>query len=106
MQDKNLLFSMRKTSPRELPWDKLKRNATYDQTVKKTLFGLEYLSATIDEAHEYRNVGPKHLGALAILKQAKIRIAMTATPLQTSTKVSTNHDGRFNADPSPRIYQA
>ena len=62
--------------------------------------------STINEAHEYRNVDPKHLGALAILKQAKIRIAMTATPLQTSTKVSSNHNGRFDADPSPRIYQA
>lgn len=88
MQDKGLLFSMQKILPGELPWDKLKKLATYDQTAKKTLFGLDYLSVTIDEAHEYRNMGPKHLGALAILKKAKVRMVMTATPLKTSTKVS------------------
>jgi hypothetical protein len=55
--------------------------------VKKTLFGLQYLSVTIDEAHEFRNVGPKHSAALCILELATVRLALTATPLQTSTKV-------------------
>lgn len=83
---------MQKTSAKELPWKKLKKGVMFDQAAKKTLFGLEYLSVTIDEAHEYRNVGPKHLGALAILEKAKIRLIMTATPLKTSTKVGSETD--------------
>jgi TATA-binding protein-associated factor len=42
----------------------------------------------VDEAHEYRNVGQNQLGILALLEKTKVRHIMTATPLQTSTKVS------------------
>ncbi|KAF9523073.1 P-loop containing nucleoside triphosphate hydrolase protein, partial [Crepidotus variabilis] len=40
----------------------------------------------LDEAHEFRNTGPKHSAALAIMELASIRLVMTATPLQTNTK--------------------
>jgi TATA-binding protein-associated factor len=77
-----------KGSPKELPWKRQKRLLKYDSVVNETLFGLDYLSVTIDEAHEFRNVGPKNLAALSILEKANARLIMTATPLQTSTKVS------------------
>jgi len=59
----------------------------YDSLIKHTLFGIRYLLVVIDEAHEFRNVGPKHSAALTIVGQSKARLIMTATPLQTSTKV-------------------
>jgi superfamily II DNA or RNA helicase len=62
----------------------------YDSIVRQTLFQLKFLSVIIDEAHEFRNVGPKHSSALEILQNATIRMLMTATPLQTSTKVRSN----------------
>ncbi|RXW12649.1 hypothetical protein EST38_g13204 [Candolleomyces aberdarensis] len=45
-----------------------------------------YLTVAIDEAQGLRNPGAKHLSALRILEQASVRLILTATPLQTSTK--------------------
>ena len=55
--------------------------------VSKTLFGQQFLSITLDEAHNFRNYGAKHSGALAILDQSIVRLILSATPLQTATKV-------------------
>ena len=55
--------------------------------VSKTLFGQNFLSITLDEAHNIRNYGAKHSAALAILDRSVIRLILTATPLQTGTKV-------------------
>jgi hypothetical protein len=57
--------------------------------ISKTLFGQEYLSIVVDEAHNFRNHGPKHFAALAILEKAVVRLPLTGTPLQTSPKAST-----------------
>jgi len=56
--------------------------------VVSTLFGRKYLTVIVDEGHEFRNVGPKHTAAFSIMTLAAVRLVMTATPLQTSTKVS------------------
>ena len=53
----------------------------------KTLFGQNFLTVTLDEAHNFRNYGAKHTAALAILDQSIIRLILSATPLQTATKV-------------------
>ncbi|KAF9470773.1 hypothetical protein BDN70DRAFT_939435 [Pholiota conissans] len=71
----------------DLPWDippllplKLRPDIT------KTLFGQSFLSVIIDEAHNFRNHGPKSCAALALLKNTIVRVILTGTPLQTSTK--------------------
>jgi SNF2 family DNA or RNA helicase len=89
-QEFKLLFLQLSSSKKELPWRKPRRVATYDSMVQKTIFGLNFLSVTIDEAHEFRNVGLKHSAALEILRNAQMRLIMTATPLQTSTKARSN----------------
>jgi TATA-binding protein-associated factor len=42
----------------------------------------------LDEGHEFRNVGPKHMATFTIEGLAAVKLVLTATPLQTSTKVS------------------
>jgi TATA-binding protein-associated factor len=56
--------------------------------VSKTLYGQKYLTITVDEAHNFRNTGPRHSSILLLLNKAEIRLILTATPLQTSTKVA------------------
>ncbi|TFK58083.1 hypothetical protein BDN72DRAFT_720003, partial [Pluteus cervinus] len=68
------------------PWAKCRRLPSYDSVVKTTLFGQHYLATVVDEAHAFRNVGAKHIAALEVLGQSVLRLIMTATPLQTSTK--------------------
>lgn len=69
----------------KLPWDFPPK---MPQSPNKTLFNHTYYSVTIDEAHLFRNVGPKHFAALALFEHAQLRLVLTATPLHTSTKVS------------------
>lgn len=71
------------TLPRELP----ERSPEYDDRLPFTLFHQEYLTVVIDEAQGLRNLGVKHLAAIHILQQAQVRLILTATPLQMSTKV-------------------
>ena len=68
----------------KLPWDL----APAKSSSHPTIFDYMYLSVTLDEAHLFRNVGPKHFAALSLLMQAHLRLVLTATPLHTSTKVS------------------
>ncbi|TFK62822.1 hypothetical protein BDN72DRAFT_776663 [Pluteus cervinus] len=68
------------------PWTIPSRLPGYNAKVKSTLFSQKYLVTILDEAHDLRNPGSKHTSALALLKLSKVRLVMTATPLQTSTK--------------------
>ncbi|TFK60185.1 hypothetical protein BDN72DRAFT_779739 [Pluteus cervinus] len=87
LQDFDFLYAAPQLhSKGSLPWEVPRRLPGFDNKVKSTLFHQSYLVTTVDEAHEYRNPGPKHVAALAILKQSTLRVIMTATPLQTSTK--------------------
>ncbi|TFK16542.1 hypothetical protein FA15DRAFT_607075, partial [Coprinopsis marcescibilis] len=84
-QDYGSLYSS--TRPhRALPWDPSERLFTYGSKVGSTLYGLEYLTVTWDEAQGIRNAGAKHLAALRLFEQSCLRIIMTATPIQTSIK--------------------
>ncbi|GLB33117.1 putative helicase [Lyophyllum shimeji] len=85
-QDFSSLYSWEKPPSSELPWVHPPRLANYLTSVGKTLFGQQYFVGTVDEAQVFRNLGPKHSSALLILEQSTLRIVMTATPLQTSTK--------------------
>ncbi|KAF8054476.1 P-loop containing nucleoside triphosphate hydrolase protein [Lyophyllum atratum] len=64
------------------PWDM----PTAKGSLTNTLFGQKYLTVTVDEAHRMRNMGRKHTAILRLLEQATIRLAMTATPLHTSSR--------------------
>lgn len=81
-----------------MPWSAPIARSDHEQKVKRSLFGQKYLSVTLDEAHEFRNVGTKHASALLILSLAKIGLIMTATPLQTSTKVCVAFSFEFKSD--------
>jgi TATA-binding protein-associated factor len=85
-QDFNHLYCTSLCSA-DLPWDYPEPVLAYSQRLPSTLYGQKFLSVVIDEAQGVRNTGPKHTSALRILDQASVRLILTATPLQTSTKV-------------------
>jgi TATA-binding protein-associated factor len=88
-QDFNLVYqSSRKSSG--LPWDHPEPIPGASKNLERTLYNQRYLSVTFDEAQGVRNCGPKHSAALLILEQSVVRLILTATPLQTSTKVSSS----------------
>lgn len=91
-QDFSTLYT-KDRSPKSLPWDLPTPVGNFDALAPTTLFGREYLTCVIDEAQGVRNLGSKHSAALAILEKSIVRLVLTATPLQTSTKVSL-HDLR------------
>ncbi|GLB36948.1 putative aortic smooth muscle cell differentiation [Lyophyllum shimeji] len=64
------------------PWDSPKAKRSLDRTI----FGHQFLTVIVDEAHNMRNAGRKHTAALRLLQQATVRLIMTATPLHTSSK--------------------
>ena len=72
---------------RGLPWEPPERLYGYEETVKLTLYGLEFLTVTWDEAQNIRNMGNRHMGALELFNKSLIQLVLTATPLQTSFKV-------------------
>lgn len=77
-------YVQRKKKKGARPWDPLSPKGSLEHTI----FGHQFLTVIIDEAHHLRNPGMKHSAALRILEQATIRLIMTATPLHTSSKVS------------------
>ncbi|RDB15031.1 Protein CHROMATIN REMODELING 5 [Hypsizygus marmoreus] len=85
-QDFSLLYAWTKPARDKLPWQHPSPLFTYSTLVSSTLYGQQYMSVTLDEAHAFRNVGPKHSSALLLLEKSILRFIMTATPLQTSTK--------------------
>ncbi|EAU80360.1 hypothetical protein CC1G_12776 [Coprinopsis cinerea okayama7 len=72
--------------PKSLPWVTPDKLPGYASAAGSTLFGRQYLTVVFDEAQGARNTGQKHSSALQILEQAQVRLVLTATPLQTSTK--------------------
>ncbi|KAK7434927.1 hypothetical protein VKT23_019930 [Stygiomarasmius scandens] len=68
----------RSKSPWKLP--RLKVGASLEGTI----FGQNFLSATLDEGHDMRNIGSKYYAALALFRRALLRLLPTATPLQTA----------------------
>lgn len=82
------MYSSVRPSGSSVPWDQHEHLPGYQDIIALTLFGIKYLLVILDEAHEFRNTGPKHSAALAIMALASLRVVMTATPLQTNTKVS------------------
>lgn len=64
------------------PWDLPSPKGSLENTV----FGQDYLTCVVDEAHKMRNEGNQHTAILLLLLRAKIRLPNTATPLQTSPK--------------------
>ncbi|KAF8869441.1 P-loop containing nucleoside triphosphate hydrolase protein [Infundibulicybe gibba] len=65
------------------PWDLPKARRT---DLSKTMFGQKYLTVTIDEIHQMRNIGVKYFAALRLREQGEIILGLTATPLQTAPK--------------------
>ncbi|KAJ4463203.1 P-loop containing nucleoside triphosphate hydrolase protein [Lentinula lateritia] len=51
-----------------------------------TLFHQKFLTVTIDEAHEMRNVGFKYFAGMRALQLGTVKLVLTATPLLTSPK--------------------
>ncbi|KXN84276.1 SWI/SNF-like matrix-associated actin-dependent regulator [Leucoagaricus sp. SymC.cos] len=70
------------SSKKARPWDFPKER----HSLASTIFRQQYLTVSIDEAHHMRNPGNKHLAALRLARQAKIKLIMTATPLHTAPK--------------------
>ena len=87
--------------PASVPWEMPEETLEYYQRLPFTVFNQEYLTVTIDEAQGLRNLGTKHSSALGILMQGEIRLILTATPLQTSTKVCGAQAYSFN----PQTYR-
>ncbi|KAF9442094.1 P-loop containing nucleoside triphosphate hydrolase protein [Macrolepiota fuliginosa MF-IS2] len=56
------------------------------RTLAGTIFGQDFLTITLDEAHHMRNPGNKHWAILRLLQQTRVRLIMTATPLHTAPK--------------------
>ncbi|KAK7034787.1 hypothetical protein VNI00_012195 [Paramarasmius palmivorus] len=54
--------------------------------ITNTIFDQRFSTVTVDEAHEFRNSGIKQNSILSILQRAKIRLALTGTPLHTAPK--------------------
>lgn len=86
MNDFSKLFKARQSKHGQLPWAPRPHKSGFDNMVKETLYGQQYLSITLDEGHEFRK-NTKHAAALALVELARIRLIATATPLQTSNQV-------------------
>lgn len=68
------------------PWELPSRKKLF--SLDDTIFSQNFLTVSVDEVHQMRNAGTKHFGVLRIYQQAKIKIALTGTPLLTGPKVS------------------
>lgn len=86
-QDYSLLYCNKAEGRGRLPWDTPNKKAKFQENLPKTLFGQRYLSSTLDEGHNFRNVGARHQAGLAILDCSEFRLVQTATPLLTSHAV-------------------
>ncbi|KAG6883167.1 hypothetical protein C0993_007539 [Termitomyces sp. T159_Od127] len=74
----------RKKKKNAMPWDMPPQKSSADLSL--TLLGHQYLTVVVDEAHNFRNPGKKHLAILRILENACVRLPMTATPLYTGPR--------------------
>ena len=99
MKDFGLLYESEKVSPlsraspfkewhtERTPWVIPQKHTNYESLVGRTVFRQRYLTVVMDEAQSFRNPGPRHWCAIVLMGLSKMRMPMTATPLQTSTKV-------------------
>ncbi|KAF9455565.1 P-loop containing nucleoside triphosphate hydrolase protein [Collybia nuda] len=85
-QDFSLLYAWKKPRTGDLPWKDPDPVKNYSDLVSNTLYGRRFLSVTLDEAQGFRNAGAKHSSVLLLRRQSLFFFALTATPLQTSTK--------------------
>ncbi|KAJ3557756.1 hypothetical protein NP233_g11663 [Leucocoprinus birnbaumii] len=56
------------------------------KSLNNTIFDQSFLTVVVDEAHQMRNPGAKHVATLRLLEQSVIRLIMTATPLLTGPR--------------------
>ncbi|TFK16560.1 hypothetical protein FA15DRAFT_607055, partial [Coprinopsis marcescibilis] len=75
---------------KQIPWDEPPLLPRAEIRKPYTLFGQNFLFTVIDETQCFRNYGARHNSANAIFKQSTMRIAATATPMQTSTRDGTS----------------
>jgi hypothetical protein len=93
LQDFHQVYRSSSTAPKALPWALPEAMpGSEKKRLGNTLFGQRYLTVIFDEGQMARNPGPKHSSALLLLNQANVRLILTATPLQTSTKVCRSID--------------
>ncbi|KAF5343804.1 hypothetical protein D9758_016217 [Tetrapyrgos nigripes] len=73
-----------KAAKSKAPWELPARKP--GGTLDGTIFAQEFLSVTVDEIHEMRNVNAKHYSVLALFNRSNVRIGLTGTPLLTAPK--------------------
>jgi len=78
----NKVYSSSKSRKGKLPWELPEVKRSFNGTI----FSQRFLSITIDEIHEFRNMGMKYFGALGVLRQGVLKFGLTGTPLLTSPK--------------------
>jgi hypothetical protein len=66
------------------PWQIPREKANLEGTI----FGLQYSTCIIDEAHHLRNVGALYWAGICLRQRSATTLMLTATPLQTGPKVS------------------
>jgi TATA-binding protein-associated factor len=71
------------------PWEAPALKWPGPEALNGTVFGQKYLTVTVDEAHQFRNIGTKQWAALELLDLAQVKILLTGTPLHTAPKVRT-----------------
>ncbi|KAG8214947.1 hypothetical protein J3R82DRAFT_10137 [Butyriboletus roseoflavus] len=63
--------------------DELRKASAYPSRVSTTLYGRQYLTMIMDEAHAARKLNKLHTAACALRAMSTNTIAMTATPVMT-----------------------
>jgi TATA-binding protein-associated factor len=69
---------------RRKPWEIPRQKAKLEGTI----FGLDYCTLIIDEGHHMRNIGALYWAAICLRQRSATTVILTATPLQTNSKVS------------------
>jgi len=80
----------RKPSGAMTPWGEptIGRRGCVDNTKREqSLFGRHYMTVTLDEGHAFQTLGAKQSSGALIMSLAFLQFVLTATPIQTSTKV-------------------
>lgn len=70
-----------------LPFETPPEKLGFETRQKNTLYGRKYLVVVFDEAHTARNYGSKHSAAILLLRRARVRLILTATPVPTRPEV-------------------
>ncbi|KAG6913638.1 hypothetical protein DXG01_005401 [Tephrocybe rancida] len=89
------LYSWTKPKSSELLWIHPRKDIHPQTQEEHTLYSMEYLSVTLDEAQAFHNIGAKHSSALLVVKKSTLCLILTVTPLQTPVKRSNLFAGMF-----------